>query len=123
MIKGVQSVYYNVKDMKRAMEFYCDVLNMQNVYESEHWTSLEAWGTIVALHWTGGSDVPAIPKDSHGPHMGAVLTLISDDISKDRKKLEDAGAHILGEVDEPWGHMLTFEDPDGNILKLQNPKY
>jgi predicted enzyme related to lactoylglutathione lyase len=22
----------------------------------------------------------------------------------------------------PWGHMLIFEDPDGNVLKLMQPK-
>jgi len=26
-------------------------------------------------------------------------------------------------MDEAWGHMLIFEDLDGNVLKLQNAKY
>ena len=32
------------------------------------------------------------------------------------------GNLILGEDDAPWGHMLVFEDCDGNVLKLMNPK-
>ncbi|WP_413943246.1 VOC family protein [Bdellovibrio sp. HCB-162] len=37
--------------------------------------------------------------------------------------LDCHGVKILGEDDQPWGHMLVFEDPDGNVLKLMNPKY
>jgi len=27
------------------------------------------------------------------------------------------------QADAPWGHMLVFEDLDGNVLKLMKPKY
>ena len=47
----------------------------------------------------------------------------SDDILSDRRVLEVAKAKILGEMDESWGHMLIFEDLDGNVLKLQKAKY
>lgn len=123
MIKGVHDVYYNVSDMKRAVEFYTSVLNMKVSFESEHWTSLDCEGVMIGLHWTGGENVPSFPRDAHGAHCGATLTLSSDDVSGDRKVLEKAGANILGEMDEAWGHMLIFEDLDGNVLKLQNAKY
>jgi len=38
------------------------------------------------------------------------------------KRIELFGCKILGEADQPWGHILVFEDPDGNVLKLMNPK-
>lgn len=123
MIKGIHDIYYNVKDMKRAVKFYSDILNMKVSYESEHWTSMDCEGTMIGLHWTGGDDVPKSPRDSHGAHSGGTLTLASDNVSEDRKILEEAGAIILGESDEAWGHMLIFEDLDGNVLKLQKAKY
>lgn len=123
MIKGVHDFYYNVKDMKRAVKFYSEVLNMKVSYESEHWTSMDSEGVLIGLHWTDGAEVPRFPRDSHGAHCGGTLTLKSDDVKNDRKILEKAGAIILGEVDAPWGHMLIFEDLDGNVLKLQNAKY
>ncbi|WP_127717051.1 VOC family protein [Halobacteriovorax sp. HLS] len=123
MISGVHDIYYNVKDMKRAVEFYTKTLNMTVSWESDHWSSLDCGGVMIGLHWTEGSDVPSFPRDSHGAQCGGTLTLKSDDVSKDRKILEDAGANILGEVDADWGHMLVFEDLDGNVLKLQNAKY
>ncbi len=123
MIKGVHDIYYNVSDMKRAVKFYRDILNMSVSFESEHWTSMDCAGVMIGLHWTHGEKVPSFKRDSHGAHCGGTLTLISDDVSKDRSILEQAGAKILGEMDESWGHMLIFEDPDGNVLKLQNAKY
>jgi hypothetical protein len=65
-----------------------------------------------------GSNYPKIFR-----HCGGTLTLSSNDVSGDRKILEEAGSKILGELDESWGHMLIFEDLDGNVLKLQNAKY
>lgn len=123
MIKGVHDIYYNVKDMKRAVRFYSEVLNMKIGHESEHWTSMNCEGVMIGLHWSEGNEVPTFPRDSHGAHCGGTLTLLSDDVSSDRKILEHAGAKILGEMDESWGHMLIFEDLDGNVLKLQNAKY
>ena len=123
MIKGIHDFYYNVKDMKRAVKFYSDILNMKIGFESEHWTSMDCEGVMIGLHWTEGTDIPTFPRDSHGAHCGGTLTLKSDDVSSDRKILEEAGAKILGEMDESWGHMLIFEDLDGNVLKLQNAKY
>ncbi len=123
MIKGIHDIYYNVSDMRRAVQFYSKVLNMSIQFESEHWTSLDCGGVMVGLHWTGGKSVPVFPRDSHGAHCGATLTLSSDNVSEDRAILEKAGCEILGESDEAWGHMLIFEDLDGNVLKLQNAKY
>ena len=123
MINGVHDIYYNVSDMNKAVRFYRDYLNMKIIFESDHWTSLDSAGVMIGLHWNGGSEVPLSPRDAHGAHCGATLTLSSTDVSSDRKVLEKAGATILGEADEQWGHMLIFEDPDGNVLKLQKAKY
>jgi predicted enzyme related to lactoylglutathione lyase len=122
MITGVQDVYYNVSDMRRAVRFYSDALGMKVEDENDWWTSLELAGCRIGLHWTEGQPVPKIPRDSHGAHAGATLTLKSTDILADRRGLEAAGTTILGEIDAPWGHLLIFEDPDGNVLKLMQPK-
>lgn len=123
MIQGIRDIYYNVQDMQRAVRFYTEVLGMRETYGHEHWVSLDCGGAQVGLHWTGGESVPLIPRDSHGTHSGATLTLRSNDVPADRKKIEAGGGKILGEADQAWGHMLVFEDLDGNVLKLMNPKY
>jgi len=122
MITGIQDVYYNVRDMKRAVDFYTGALGLKVVFGDEYWTSLDCGGVRVGLHGTGGGPVPPVPRDPHGAHAGATLTLRSSDIAEDRRRLERAGAKILGAADEPWGEMLVIEDPDGNVLKLMKPK-
>ena len=123
MIQGIQDVYYNVKDMERAVNFYTEVLGMKLVHKDKYWSSLECGGVGIGLHWTEDNDIPHVPRDSHGAHAGATLTLKSTDIPQDKEFLEKADTKILGETDAPWGHMLVFEDLDGNVLKLMKPKH
>lgn len=123
MIMGVQDFNYNVSHMKRAIEFYTQALGMKVLDSNEHWTTLDANGVHVGLHWTGGEDVLEISGDEHGAHAGGTLTLKSSDIPADRAFLEGYGAKIVGELDESWGDTLVFQDPDGNILKLMHRKH
>ncbi len=121
-IKGYRDFYYNVRDMNRAIAFYQTALGLSAAYSDEHWTTLSLGNLNLGLHWTEGHDIPPTPRDGHGQHCGGTLTFLSDHIAEDRSRIEAAGGKILGETDQPWGHMLVFEDPDGNVLKLMNPK-
>jgi predicted enzyme related to lactoylglutathione lyase len=122
MIKGYRDFYYNVKDMNRAIRFYQDALGMTKTYGHEYWTTMTIGNLNLGLHWTEGQEVPSTARDSHGQNSGGTLSFYSDDINGDKKKIESAGGKILGEADQSWGHMLVFEDLDGNVLKLINPK-
>lgn len=121
MIKGVQDVYYNVSNMERAATFYRDVLGMKLMVSSPYWTALEIGGVRVGLHWSGGARVPEVRCDTHGAYSGATLTLLSDDIAEDTQRLITHGVEIVGQLDEEWGTLTVFKDPDGNILKLMQP--
>jgi catechol 2,3-dioxygenase-like lactoylglutathione lyase family enzyme len=122
MITGIQDIYYSVTDTKRAINFYTEALGMKLVFATEHWIALDCHGVRVGLH-PEDKAIPVVPRDSHGAHAGATLTLKSDNITEDRQRIEKFGAKILGEDDAEWGHMLVFEDLDGNVLKLMRPKY
>jgi predicted enzyme related to lactoylglutathione lyase len=121
MITGIQDIYYSVTDVNKAKRFYTEVLDMKVLFEHEHWLALDCHGVKIGLHPEDGP-IPYVPRDSHGAHAGATLTLKSDNVPSDRKRIEAFGCKILGEADQPWGHMLVFEDPDGNVLKLMKPK-
>ena len=123
MIKGYRDFYYNVTEMKRAVQFYTEAIGMNKTYGDEYWTTMNVGNLNLGLHWTEGEAIPLTSRDSHGQNSGGTLTFHSDNIAEDRKKIELAGGKILGESDQPWGHMLVFEDLDGNVLKLMNPKY
>lgn len=120
MIKGYRDFYYNVKDMARAVRFY-EALGLKKTYGHQWWSTMTVGGLVLGLHWNQDQDVPSTPRDSHGQEAGGTLTLHSDDIAQDRKVIESAGGRVLGEAKQDWGHMLTFEDLDGNVLKLMKP--
>lgn len=121
MITGFQDIYYSVTDKIKAKRFYTEVLGMRLLFEHDHWIALDCHGVKIGLH-PEDQPIPHTPRDSHGALAGATLTLKSDNVPEDRKRIESFGCKILGEADQPWGHMLVFEDPDGNVLKLMNPK-
>ncbi|MGZ3787122.1 MAG: VOC family protein [Bacteriovorax sp.] len=120
MITGIRDFYYNVQDMNRAVKFYTEVLSFKVVHSDEYWTTLTIDGANIGLHWTEGDAVPAVLFDGHGAFHGGTLTLSSNNIEEDKRHLENAGAKILSESKQPWGHMLVFLDLDGNVLKLMN---
>jgi predicted enzyme related to lactoylglutathione lyase len=121
-VKGVNDVYYNVRDMNRAVAFYHDVLGIKVVETDDWWTSLDVGGVRLGLHWSEGHEVPRVARDEHGAHAGATLTLRVDDIRVATKALEARGVTLLGPIQHaPWGSLVAFEDPDGNVLKLMQP--
>lgn len=122
MITGYKDFYYNVTDMNRAVKFYTEALGMTKSYGHEYWSTMTLGNLILGLHWTEGEAIPATPRNSHGQNNGGTLTFNSNDVSADRKQIEKAGGKILGETTPAWGHILVFEDLDGNVLKLMNPK-
>jgi len=122
MIKGYTDFYYNVSDMNRAVAFY-QALGMTKTHGDEYWTSMTLGNLQLGLHGTEGTAVPLTPRDEHGPHNGGVLTFHSDNIPADKELVKKAGGKVLGEMDAHWGHLLIFEDLDGNVMKLMNPKY
>jgi catechol 2,3-dioxygenase-like lactoylglutathione lyase family enzyme len=122
MITGIQDFYYSVTEPKRAIRFYTEGLGMKLVKDTEYWIALACDGMTIGLHPEENA-IPKVPRDSHGAHAGGTLTLKSNNVPEDRKRLEAFGAKILGEADQQWGHMLVFEDPDGNVLKLMHPKF
>lgn len=121
MISGYVDFYYNVQDMKRAVQFYQEALGLSVGHSHEFWTEMKTGDLRLGLHWTEGQSVPKTPRNDHGQESGGTLTLRSDDIIADRDRIRAAGGKILGEAEQPWGHMLVFEDPDGNVLKLMKP--
>ncbi len=121
MIQGYVDFYYNVQDMKKAVLFYQEALGMQIVHSHEFWTALKCGNLNLGLHWTEGGPVPKTPRTEHGQDSGGTVTLKSDDIIGDRDQIRKCGGRILGEAQQPWGHMLVFEDLDGNVLKLMKP--
>jgi SAM-dependent methyltransferase len=122
-IDGVQDVYYNVRDLDRALAFYQDVLGLPVLSQERHFAALDVGGVRLGLHWTGGEVVPHVARDGHGAYAGATVTLKVGNIQAAADRLAASGVRLLGPISKQrWGSLVPFEDPDGNVLKLfQSP--
>lgn len=118
MAARVLQIHLNVSDMKRAIDFYTGALGLSlSRQPTAEWAELAAGNLEVGLLLTDHSP-HYINRGDLGSRAGATVTFASDDIARDRARLLAAGAVIVKEDVHSWGHLLVFEDTEGNILRL-----
>jgi catechol 2,3-dioxygenase-like lactoylglutathione lyase family enzyme len=117
-ITHVQLFSLPVADQDRSRDFYVDTLGFELVADimmgpDQRWVQVRPKGSptsITLVTW-----FPAMPA---GSVKGTVLE--TDDLAGDVTLLQSRGAGIAGGIqDAPWGRFVTFDDPDGNGLVLQ----
>lgn len=101
MIKGYRDFYYNVKDMDKAIHFYQSAFGLIKTSGNEHWANMTIGNLSFGLHWTEGAEVPLTSRNSHGQNCGGTLTLHSDNIFADRKKLKTRVVKFLAKLINP----------------------
>jgi catechol 2,3-dioxygenase-like lactoylglutathione lyase family enzyme len=101
----VEVVFYT-RDMARATSFYRDVLGLDPVFESPHWTTFSTGACTFALH--AGSEAPD-------------PTFEVADAEAERERLVAAGVEVT-EIREPVAGLRVFDarDPDGNRFSLES---
>ncbi len=111
MLKRVQSVYYTVKDMNRAVEFYTNVFGMKLKFrDGDNWAQFDGGNVSVAL---------SSPAESASAEGGAVVAMEVDDMTAYEKKLLVAGATVIQRRDMgDHGKVVAFRDSEGNIVQL-----
>ena len=111
MLKRVQSVYYTVKDMDRAVAFYEQTFGMKLKFrDGDKWAQFDAGNVNFAL---------SSPEESASLEGGAVTAFEVDEMAPYQAAIEAAGCTILQQRDMgSHGRVLAFRDPDGNIVQL-----
>lgn len=104
-----------VTDMRRSLDFYQTVLQAEPAYQSDHWSEFRVGDARLGLHRWGGASAP--------PSTGVKLFFEVDDLDVEKRRLEQAGIRIRGDIQElpGVGRDLDFEDPDGHVLQLWQP--
>ena len=117
-ITGVQVLSLPVRDQDRAKAFYVDVLGFDLVADESmgpgmRWVQVRPRGAATSI-----TLVTWFESMAPGSTKGTVLE--TDDLDADLLRLRGLGVEIPGEVEAaPWGRYVTFDDPDGNGLVLQ----
>ncbi len=116
-VTHVQLFSISVSDQDRAIEFYVGTLGFELVADMPmgpdmRWVQVRPVGgttSITLVTW-----FPTMPA---GTTKGTVFetSSLESDIELFRSKGID-----IGEIDSaPWGRFVTFDDPDGNGIVLQ----
>lgn len=112
LFEGIDTVFYQVCSMDRAIAFYEGVLGLKLVRrEGNDWAELEAGDVVLALSG----------ELATRPHQGgATVVLRASDITEVERHLAEHAVQ-RGSVEDMGGaRMLQFFDPDGNeIVALQ----
>lgn len=111
MLKRVQSVYYTVKDMGRAVSFYEQVFGLKLKFrDGEKWAQFDAGNVGFAL---------SSAEESASTEGGAVTAFEVDDLTPYEVAIRNAGCDVLQVRDMgSHGRVLAFRDPEGNIVQL-----
>ncbi len=107
-----------VSDQDRSINFYVDVLGLEllsgaSMGPSMRWVQVALKGATTSI-----TLVTWFPSMSPGSLNGLVLE--TDALDSDVALLRSKGVVIEGGIQEqPWGRFVTFDDPDGNGIVLQ----
>ena len=108
LISGIETVYYRIANMNRAVAFYQDVLGLPLKNRAANdWAEFDVGNGELALEG----------ELATAPHQGgATVVFKSDDLHALAAKLKDNSVK-MGEVEDLGGSLLLeFYDPDGNRL-------
>ena len=117
-VSKVQLFSLPVSDQSRSRDFYVDKLGFELVADTDmgptqRWVRVRPRGSETSI-----TLVTWFESMAPGSSKGTVLE--SNDVDADIALFKERGVDIAGEVQEaPWGRFVTFEDPDGNGIVLQ----
>jgi glyoxylase I family protein len=123
-ILGFHGVRYQVKDVRRSVEFYTGQLG----FELEH-QKLPQFATVaidslkIMLSGPGASGSRDMPDGHHQEPGGwnRVILRVAD-LPARIEALKEAGVHFRNEMETgPAGRQIQLEDPDGNPIELFEP--
>ena len=116
-ISHVQLLSVPVSDQDVARAFYVDTLGLELVADTELGPRMRWVQVRPARSATSLALVTWFPSLPSGCLKGTVLE--SDDLEGDIASLTQKGVAV-GEIERaPWGRFVTFDDPDGNGIVLQ----
>lgn len=112
MILRIWDVTITVSEIKRAVDFYENVLGLQKKYEFEDYAGFDCGGVEIGLKIWG---------EQERPRQGEpCIDFLVGNIDESYKSLTEKGVNFIQEPqDTLWGgRIASFLDPDGNNLQL-----
>lgn len=113
MINKIAYHWVPTTDMDRAVEFYKDLLGFKLLFKRDDWSEFDIGGQRLAL----------CKVDSlHQNRTSAGVSFMAQPIEQMIESLSGKGVPFIEKLQVyPYGKLVHFQDPDGNILGLYEP--
>jgi len=121
----LEKVFYTsvlVSDQDKALDFYTNVLGLEQRVDNPlgdgvRFLTVGVKGQDFMLVLWPGTPGQAQPVQGGIP---ASVTIETEDIRKAYQELKSRGVEFVTDVlEQPWGYVAQFQDPDGNRLQLR----
>ena len=112
MINGINHITFAVRDLKRSIKFYAELLGLKLVAQWDKGAYLLAGNVWIALNVDKKSREKAADDYTH-----IAFNVPSTDYPKLKKRLKEAGVESFKD-NSSEGDSFYFLDPDGHKLEL-----
>lgn len=110
-IKKIYACWIYVNDLNKSIEFY-QAVGFKIKFIEDKWVEFDLGETSFAILKRDESKGKVIPRKTR-------IMFETDNIESLYKDLRNKNITFIGEVlNEPYGKLLTFEDPDGHWLEF-----
>ena len=112
MIRRIWDITLTVKDLRKSISFYRDILGLQMKYMFKDYAGFDCCGVEIGLKTWGEMEKPRKGEPC--------INFLVDDIDVAYESLCMHGVEIVEKPkDVAWGgRILLFKDPDGNLLQF-----
>lgn len=118
---SIGHVHLKVSDLKRSLDFYCDLLGFEitTLYgEQAAFISAGGYHHHIGLNtWFSENEEPA-PRNAPGLFHTAILYPERKDLATIFKRLRDQKYPLTGASDHGVSEAIYMDDPDGNGVEL-----
>ncbi len=114
-------VHLKVSDLRRSLDFYCDLLGfelMAKYGDQAAFISAGGYHHHIGLNTWHSKGMPPAPVNAAGLYHVAILYPERKDLAAIYKRLTGAGVQFTGFADHGVSEALYLNDPDGNGLEL-----
>jgi len=123
-VKGLWGVRYQVKDVKRSVEFYTQQLGLKlDMQNLPAFAQVSVGNLKLILSGPGASGSRRMPDGREQESGGWNRIILQvDDLPARIETLKKAGLRFRNEMEVgPGGKQIQLEDPDGNPIELFEP--
>lgn len=123
-VKGLWGVRYQVKDVKRSVDFYTRQLGLKlDMQNLPAFAQVSVGNLKLILSGPGASGSRKMPDGREQQPGGWNRVILQvDDLPSVIETLKKSGLHFRNEMESgPGGKQIQLEDPDGNPIELFQP--